>query len=405
MKTELSESIRSTPAGTRADHILRKCVHCGFCNATCPTYQLLGDELDGPRGRIYLIKSLLEGNSASRQTRLHLDRCLTCRSCETTCPSGVEYSALLEIGREHVEKTIPAPVFQKLIRRILLLVLPNRSVFGFFLALGRMFRPLLPRRLKQMIPPGQTPGHRPSGRHDRRVILFQGCVQPSLYPATNAATGELLDSLGIACVSVRGEDCCGAIHHHLGVTDESRARMKKNIDLWWELLQDDAEAIVSTASGCGLMIRDYVDVLQDDPAYAGKARFVSEHCFDLAEFLLREDRNQLRDQLRIKDCRFVFQSPCTLQHGQKLAGVTEKLLNDLGVDVTVPRDAHLCCGSAGTYSILQPELSNQLRQDKIGKLSEQNPDVILTSNIGCQLHLQQASDVPVRHWVTLFREE
>lgn len=405
MKTDLADAVLNTPEGLRADAILRKCVHCGFCNATCPTYQLLGDELDGPRGRIYLIKSLLEGNTVTQETQLHLDRCLTCRSCETTCPSGVEYSALLDIGRSQIEKDIKRPWNKLVMRKLLMLILPNRFFFTLFLGLGQMFRPILPATLKARIPQRQSFRKINTTQHERKVVLFQGCVQPAVSPDTNLITESLLDQMGISVIKVNGEHCCGALHHHLGATRTSRKLMKKNIDLWWSILQQDAEAIITTASGCGMMIKEYAEALQDDPCFADKARYISERTCDIGEFLAGENRDLLRDLLQIRNRQLVFQSPCSLQHGQKLDGVTESLLSELGVELTLPQDPHLCCGSAGTYSILQPEISEQLRENKLKKLTGSDPDMILTANIGCQLHLQQTTDVPVKHWIALFEEE
>ncbi len=406
MKTELSDAVRDTPEGRRADAVLRKCVHCGFCNATCPTYQLLGDELDGPRGRIYLIKSLLEGNDYSRETQRHLDRCLTCRSCETTCPSGVEYNRLLEIGRAHIDQKIARPWPQAMQRRLLTLVLPRRALFTALLGLGRVCRPLLPARLRSMIPVRRySPRKQTASRHQRRVILLQGCVQPALSPDINQVTERLLDRLGIACIKVTGESCCGALQHHLGDLAAARRAMKNNIDRWQPLLDQGAEAILSTASGCGLMVKDYAEVLQDDADYADKARRVSEACMDIGEYLAQQETDTLQRLVTARHERLVFQAPCTLQHGQRQSGTVEALLTRLGVRLTIPRDPHLCCGSAGTYSILEPEISERLRRDKLHKLGSSGPDMILTANIGCQMHLQQASAIPVRHWISLFEEE
>jgi glycolate oxidase iron-sulfur subunit len=406
MKTELTESIRNTAEGARAEAILRKCVHCGFCNATCPTYQILGDELDGPRGRIYLIKSLLEGHDASAGTRLHLDRCLTCRACETTCPSGVEYGALLDIGREQVEKTMKRPWYQRLHRGILKAVLSRRTLFTGLLRIGQFVRPVLPSGLRRTIPSRQPDvSIEALAVHERRVILFQGCVQPGISPETNRIAASVLNGLGIAAVQVKGEQCCGALHHHLGDTRAAKTLMRKNIDRWWPLLQEENECIVSTASGCGLMIKEYGEVLADDPEYRDRAKAISDRCRDIAEFLAAQDTGRLKCMLPTDRRSPAFHCPCTLQHGQHLAGVTESLLAGLGIEPSLPGDAHLCCGSAGTYSILQPELSAQLRHNKLRELLKSKPDTILTANIGCQAHLQQATNVPVRHWITVFESK
>lgn len=404
MKPELSESIKNTAAGQRAEQILRKCVHCGFCNATCPTYQLLGDELDGPRGRIYLIKSMLEGNDCTDDTRLHLDRCLTCRSCETTCPSGVEYNQLLEIGRHQIDQTLSRSLPQQIQRKLVNRLFSNRKLFSLLLKTGQSVRKLLPAKLKSMIPEAVPLNKNKLQQHQRRVILLQGCVQPALSPEINHITESLLDRLGISVSNVSTESCCGALPHHLDDTKQSRRFMKNNIDAWFTLIDNGVEAIISTASGCGLMIKEYGDVLRDDAAYAEKARIISNQCMDISEFLQKEDQQKLAGLINKEFRQPVFQSPCTLQHGQKLAGVTESLLTQLGVQLNTPADPHLCCGSAGTYSIFQPKISRQLRRDKLEKLTKSEPDVILTANIGCLQHLQQATNIPVKHWIYLFRE-
>ncbi len=406
MQTEFTDEIKNSDAGRQADEIVRRCVHCGFCNATCPTYQLLGDERDGPRGRIYLIKSLLEGKDCAVDTQRHLDRCLTCRSCETTCPSGVEYGRLLEIGREHLKTQTSRTPLQTLQRKVLIHVCSQRQLFRFLFRIGSWFRPVLPKTLQQKFPRSDSnAGHSAGSKHSRRVILFQGCVQPALTPDTNQITARLLDRLGVSVELIRQEKCCAALPLHLDDNELARNFMRANIDLWYEKLQQGIEAIVVTASACGLMIKDYADQLADDEAYADKAKRVAERCLDISEFLAREDRTELQRLLRQDTEQYVFQSPCTLQHGQKLNGVVESLLQSLGIKIATPFDAYLCCGSAGTYSIFQPELSNRLRQQKLEQLNATNAAVILTANIGCQYHLLQASDVPVRHWISVFAGE
>ncbi len=396
MQTELRSDIRDTPDGRAADQILRNCVHCGFCLATCPTYRLLGDELDSPRGRIYLIKSVLEGKPAGRETQLHLDRCLTCRACETTCPSGVEYGRLLEIGRSAVEAEIPRPWWQRLQRGLLLRVLPYRRRFTPLLRLAQTLRPLLPSALKQQVPQRQISNPRPTRPQARRIILFEGCVQPALAPSINAAAARLFDRLAIGCERISGEGCCGALSLHLGDERAARHFARHNIDRWWPFIESGIESIIVTASGCGVMIKDYDVLLKDDPDYADKAARVAALARDPAEYLNGEA--QLGNLARCSG-RIAFQSPCTLQHGQGLSGASERLLQRLGFELTPQSDGHQCCGSAGTYSILQPQLAKQLREKKLENLNKGDPEMILTANIGCLLHLQQAAAVPVRHWL------
>lgn len=400
MLTQLRSDIRDTAEGREADRILRSCVHCGFCLATCPTYRLLGDELDSPRGRIYLIKSVLEGKPVSAETRVHLDRCLTCRACETTCPSGVEYGRLLEIGRQAVEKETRRPWHERVQRVLMLKVLPYRRRFTLLLRAGQWLRPLLPARLRQQIPKRQPDPGMPSTGHDRRVILFQGCVQPGLAPNINAAAGRVLDQLGKGCKQIRAEGCCGALSLHLGHNEAARRFARQNIDAWWPVIEGGAEAIIVTASGCGVTIKDYPALLADDPVYADKAVRVASLTRDPAEYMASMEPSRLPHA----DGRVAFQSPCTLQHGQKLAGVTETLLRQMGFELTPVPDDHQCCGSAGTYSILQPQLAQAVREKKLAALHTGAPERILTANIGCLLHLQQATETPVCHWLEAVAE-
>ncbi|QSA97715.1 glycolate oxidase subunit GlcF [Methylococcus sp. EFPC2] len=397
MQTRLAEFIKATPDGDEAEAILRSCVHCGFCTATCPTYQLLGDERDGPRGRIYLIKQVLEGERPSARTRGHLDRCLSCRSCETTCPSGVRYGHLLDIARRVVDQQAPRPWPDKLVRRALRAVLPYPSRFARLARLASGLRPLLPASLRGKLPALPGPDAWPAGRHARKMLLLEGCVQPTLAPAINAATARVLDRLNIQAIRAEGAGCCGALSHHLSAHEEGLGFMRRNIDTWWPYLEQGAEAIVMTASGCGLMVKEYAEVLKHDQAYAEKASRVSALTFDLAEVLAREDTSRLT----IRPRRLAYQSPCTLQHGQKLAGAVEDLLTRLGFELTPVADPHLCCGSAGSYSLLQPELAGRLLDNKLAALQAGQPELIATANIGCLSHLQSAARVPVRHWVEL----
>ena len=405
MQTNLADWIKDTPKGQEADAILRMCVHCGFCTATCPTYQLLGDELDGPRGRIYLMKQMLEGNAVTQKTQLHLDRCLTCRSCETTCPSGVKYGRLVDIGREIVEEKVGRPPMQKMERRFLNWALTHGRPFASALAVGRLFRRVLPSALRRKIPPRVAPGNWPRfdpQRHTRRMLVLNGCVQPALLPRIDAAAARVLDRIGVALTVVPGSGCCGAVSHHLDFHDDAIAAVKRNIDAWWPFVQQGIEAIVVTASGCGVMVKEYGHLLRLDPDYADKAARVSALARDIAEVIAAE-WEEIRRLLPAGDDRakVAFHSPCTLQHGQKIKGGVERLLSDLGHALTPVADAHLCCGSAGTYSILQPELSQQLKDNKLAALQAGAPAVIASANVGCITHLQSGTDIPVRHWIEL----
>ncbi|WP_415756713.1 glycolate oxidase subunit GlcF [Pseudomonas sp. LT1P18] len=399
MQTTLSEQARQLPRAEEAESILRTCVHCGFCNATCPTYQLLGDELDGPRGRIYLIKQVLEGNEVTQKTQQHLDRCLSCRNCETTCPSGVDYHNLLDIGRAVVDAAVPRPLGQRLLREGLRSVVPNPALFKGLVSSGQVFRALLPNTLQIKLPRRVYPAKpRPVTRHTRQVLMLEGCVQPSLSPNTNAAAARVLDRLGISVTPTREAGCCGAVDYHLDAQAAGLDRARRNIDAWWPSIENGAEAIVQTASGCGAFIKDYGHLLSTDPAYAEKAKKVSALAKDLVEVLRDEPLEKLGVH---SDQRLAFHCPCTLQHAQKLGGAVEAILTSLGFNLTPVADSHLCCGSAGTYSLTQPELSRQLRDNKLNALESGHPEVIVTANIGCQSHLDGAGRTPVRHWIEL----
>jgi len=402
MQTTIVADILKTQAGQEADAILRRCVHCGFCTATCPTYQLLGDELDGPRGRIYLLKQMLEGEPVTAKTRSHLDRCLTCRSCETTCPSGVVYHRLVDLGREMVEERLPRPLGQRLLRYALRQVLPYRARFSPLVRLGRIFKPLLPASLADKIPERQSSKPWPVESQARTMLVLNACGQADGAPNTNAATARVLNQLGVQLIDAPRAGCCGAVSYHLAQVEEGKGFMRANIDAWWPYIEDGAEAIVITASGCGAMVKEYGLVLRDDPDYAAKAQRISELCKDISEVLRDEDLSALRAKSR--GVKVAFHSPCTLQHGQKLTGVVEGILINAGYTLTSVADGHLCCGSAGTYSILQPRLSKQLLANKLKALEGEQPDVIATANIGCHLHLQTGAHVPVRHWVELLEE-
>jgi glycolate oxidase iron-sulfur subunit len=404
MQTQLADFIRDTPEGREAGEILRKCVHCGFCTATCPTYQLLGDELDGPRGRIYLIKQVLEGAEPTEKTRLHLDRCLTCRSCETTCPSGVHYSRLLDIGRHVVDARVPRQGGEALVRRTLRELLPRPTLFGLAMKAGRAVRGVLPRSLQDKVPTLRPAGRWPAPRHARRVIALAGCVQPSMAPSINASAARVLDALGISMVESAGAGCCGAVRFHLDDPEGARADARRNIDAWWpDIDAGRVEAIVMTASGCGVQVRDYAHLLQHDPAYAERAQRVSALTRDIAEVVAAEAaplQALLAAHPRPREA-LAWHSPCTLQHGQRIRGTVESLLTAAGYTLTPVRDAHLCCGSAGTYSVLQPALSAQLRTNKLDSLLAGGAGQIASANIGCIGHLQAGTEVPVTHWIEL----
>jgi glycolate oxidase iron-sulfur subunit len=399
MQTELAPEFQGTPEGREAEAILRKCVHCGFCTATCPTYQLLGDELDGPRGRIYLMKQVLEGKQPTRATQLHLDRCLTCRNCETTCPSGVQYGHLVDIGRKIVDEKVPRPAAEKATRWLLKEGLTS-PLFGPAMKLGQSVRGLLPEKLKAKVPARQDAGRWPTATHARKVLMLAGCVQPSMMPNINGATARVLDAAGIQTVIASGAGCCGAVKFHLNDHAGGQAHMRANIDAWWPHVErGEVEAIVMNASGCGVTVRDYGHILKDDAAYADKARRISELTRDLSE-LLPDLVPVLKARVRAPHGVVAYHPPCTLQHGQKLRGGVEVNLRALGFDIQVSRnEAHLCCGSAGTYSVLQPELAYPLRDRKLGHLNQLQPTTIVSANIGCITHLQSGSATPVRHWV------
>ncbi len=403
MQTNLAPEFRDTPDGLEAEAILRKCVHCGFCTATCPTYQLLGDELDGPRGRIYLMKQVLEGETPTRKTQLHLDRCLTCRNCETTCPSGVQYGHLVDIGRKIVDEKVGRPLGEKALRWALKEGLPS-PLFGPAMALGQSVRGLLPDSLKAKVPPRQQAGAWPTRTHARRVLMLAGCVQPAMMPNINSATARVLDAAGIQTVVEGNAGCCGAVKFHLNDQDGGMAQMRANIDAWWPHVEAGVEAIVMNASGCGVTVKEYGHILRDDPAHAQKAARISELTRDLSE-LLPELVPALRGKVAARAGQIAYHPPCTLQHGQKLKGGVEKHLAELGFRIQAsPNEPHLCCGSAGTYSVLNPDIAYQLRDRKLGHLQELQPEVIASANIGCITHLQSGCATPVKHWVELLDE-
>jgi glycolate oxidase iron-sulfur subunit len=406
METRLAPFIKDTPEGKEAEAILRACVHCGFCTATCPTYQLLGDELDGPRGRIYLMKEVLEGAVPTARTQLHLDRCLTCRSCETTCPSGVQYGRLLDIGRKVVEDRVGRSALDGARREVLRRGLLSRPLFGTALALGRLAKGVLPESVARRIPDDRATGVWPEPRHARRMLIMQGCVQPSIAPSIDYAAARVLDRIGITPLRApEGGGCCAALPHHLSAHDEARTIARRNIDAWWPALERGAEAIVVTASGCGVMVKDYGHLLASDPIYAQKARKIGALARDPIEIIAAEwKRIAPLCAMDLGAVKVAFHAPCTLQHGMKIKGQVEDILQALGYNLTPVADPHLCCGSAGTYSVLQPELAGELRANKLSALEAGHPKVIATANIGCLTHLAAGTRRPVRHWVELLDE-
>lgn len=402
MQTQLSKAALQLEGASLAQRVLRNCVHCGFCNATCPTYQLLGDELDGPRGRIYQMKELFERGEVSKSTRQHLDRCLLCRNCETTCPSGVQYHTLLEVGRTAVEAWSVRPWHQRLTRKLLRMLLPQPGLFKLLLTLGRCVMPLLPAILRNKLPRHiPAPGRLPSQRHPRVVLMLEGCVQPALSPNTHAAAVRLLDRLGIRATTAPNAGCCGAVDFHLEAHAVGLDRARRNIDAWWPFVEAGVEAIVQTASGCGAFVKEYGVLLQHDPAYAQRAQRVSALAKDLVEVMMTTPLESL--PIRPHQ-RLAFHCSCTLQHAQKLGGAVESVLTRMGFELTPVPDSHLCCGSAGTYAITQPKIAGQLRDRKLDALESGHPDLIATANIGCQTHLDSARRTPVRHWIEVVEE-
>jgi glycolate oxidase iron-sulfur subunit len=406
MQTRLAPEYLQRTDALEAEAIVRKCVHCGFCTATCPTYQLLGDELDGPRGRIYLIKQVLEGETPTRKTQQHLDRCLTCRNCESTCPSGVGYGHLVDIGRQLVDEKVSRPSGERTLRWLLKEGL-NSVAFGPAMRLGQAVRGILPAKLRAKVPQARDAGVWPVREHSHKVLLLEGCVQPSMSPNINYATARVLDQVGVQVLRERQVECCGAIRFHLDDQAGARAQMRANIDAWWPLVHIGAvQNLVVNASGCGVAVKDYGHCLKDDPDYAQKAAQISQLTLDLSEMLpmvvdtLRREQPEVVQRLGAHAPPLVFHPPCTLQHGQKLRGGVEQHLAELGLSVRLAQsESHLCCGSAGTYSVLQPELSGQLRDRKLQQLHAQDQETIVSANIGCITHLQSGTATPVRHWV------
>ncbi|MCG8380916.1 MAG: glycolate oxidase subunit GlcF [Gammaproteobacteria bacterium] len=403
MQTRLIETLINTPEGKAADRILRKCVHCGFCLATCPTYQLTGNELESPRGRIYLIKQVLEGQPATAVTQAHLDHCLGCLNCETTCPSGVEYGELADLGKQLIERQVKRPWYQRVMRWVLLQCLPYRKRFAWMLRLAQYFKLLLPTSVRAQIPVRvphvSVKKTHSSQRKTRTMLLLDGCVQPGLTPRTNQAAQQVFGQLGIDLVSAAQAGCCGAMSYHLQQTEAGRDFARQNIDVWWPFIEQGAEAIITTASGCGAFIKSYGEVLAGDPRYREKANRVAEIAKDVVEVLAKEDLAPLR--LKPVMGPIAFHPPCSLQHAQNLSGCVERLLTSLGFQLTAIAEKHLCCGSAGTYSIFNPVTAQTLRQRKLAAIESQKPQLIATANVGCQHHLQVGTGLEVIHWVEL----
>ncbi len=403
MQTNLADFIKDTPQGKEADAILRSCVHCGFCTATCPTYQVLGDELDGPRGRIYLIKQVLEGVEPTKKTQQHLDRCLTCRNCESTCPSGVQYGRLVDIGRSVVEEKVGRTFTEKLARTSLRKSLLNKPLFHNAMKLGRALRPLMPAALKAKVQPMRDAGAWPQTQHARTVLLLDSCVQNSMAPSIDFAAARVLDHAGITLKAISAGGCCGALSHHLNAHDEAVQRVKANIDAWWPHIEAGAEAVVGTASGCSVMLKDYGHFMQQDAVYAAKAARIASISKDISEVIAAEWPS-LKAKVKPRHETISYHPPCTLQHGMKLKGGVEQLLRDMGFTLAAVADSHLCCGSAGTYSVLQPTISEELKTRKLKTLTAGEPSQIATSNIGCMTHLQSGTTLPVKHWIELLDE-
>jgi len=400
MQTNIPTTLLDSPDGQEANRILRSCVHCGFCNATCPTYQQLGDELDGPRGRIYLIKDMLEGSDVSTDTQEHLDRCLSCRACESTCPSGVEFAHLADIGKHMIDQHVQRPWRQRVMRSLLLNILPYRARFARLIAVARLLRTFLPQQIRAYLPKpsAASPASFPPPRHARHILLIEGCVQPVLSPHIDIATANVLDRLGISTQRTHIAQCCGAIEHHGQAKESSLKRMRNNIDRWLPYLQNGAEAIVSSASACSLEIKEYAYLLRNDPDYKQKAAQISAACNDISEIIAAEDLKALHRQRNIS---VAFHAPCSLQHGQQSQHVVEDILQRAGYILSPVANAHLCCGSAGTYAVLQSEMANTLRDQKLDALTQAKPDIIASANIGCLHHLAGGTDQAVKHWIEL----
>jgi len=418
METHFSKEQLKDKDNKSSEKIFRKCVHCGFCNATCPTYQLLGDELDGPRGRIYLIKDMLENNRpANEKIVKHIDRCLSCYSCMTTCPSGVNYMHLIDHGRSHIEKTYKRPFNERVIRSFLSIVIPNPTYFriiGMLTLLVKPFRFIFPKKISEMIDlmPGKFPKktlHKKKvysaqkTKRIARVALLTGCVQKVLSPQINEATIRLLNRHGIEVVVPKGIGCCGSLNHHLGKSDLAHQTFKKNISIWYdEYLKNGLDAIISNTSGCGTTLKDYGFIFRSDKDFKKKAKKISELTKDITEYLNENIKlNFIKKQKNEKTYKIAYHSACSMQHGQKIHDVPINLIQKTGNEVLDIPDGHLCCGSAGTYNLLQSDIANRLLKNKILNIEKIKPQIISTGNIGCITQIAQATKIPILHTVEI----
>ncbi len=403
MRARLAESNSSKSFALAATEIIRSCVHCGMCNASCPTYQLTGDELEGPRGRIYLIKGILETGETSDVARTHLDQCLVCRSCEASCPSGVKYGELLELTKPHIESSNRSPLRLRIKRYLIVQIVPNKVLFSMFFAVGRLLKPLLSSNLKILIPERASLQASRRVAHKRKALLLSTCAQSVVRPSIDTAAIKIFDRLGITLIPVAGAGCCGALALHCGYEEKAIVQAKANIDAWWPYIELGAESIIATSSGCGLQLKGYERLLKEFPDYSAKSKYLAGLIKDPIELI---DDQKLSAVTKDSDrCSIAFQSPCSQQHGLKINGRVEAVLERLGWNFTKVKDPHLCCGSAGSYSILYPETSARLREEKLNALSQGSPELIVTANIGCQLHLGAKSAVPVIHWLELIERE
>jgi glycolate oxidase iron-sulfur subunit len=422
MQTNFSLGQLADPQNYASEKILRACVHCGFCTATCPTYVLLGDELDSPRGRIYLIKEMLENDApATKEVVKHIDRCLSCLSCMTTCPSGVNYMHLVDHARDHIEETYKRPLADRLLRWTLATVLPNPALFRVASVAGWLAKPFAPllramglTRLAAMValspggklsPPGDRTGkvHPVPGARKARVALLYGCINPVLAPSTNEAAIRMLNRAGVEVVVAKGEACCGSLVHHMGREEQALAQARNNIDAWMaEIDGEGLDAILVTVSGCGTTVKDYGFMFRADEAYAVKAAKVSSLAMDITEYLASLDLQPAKaPTLSNKPLTVAYHSACSLQHGQRVVREPKELLSKFGFVVKDVPEGHLCCGSAGTYNILQPELAQQLRDRKVANIERLVPDVIAAGNIGCITQIGGGTAIPVVHTVEL----
>ena len=419
METNFSQEQLKNKDNKSSEKILRKCVHCGFCNATCPTYQLLGNELDGPRGRIYLIKDMLENNNPANENIVkHIDRCLSCYSCMTTCPSGVNYMHLIDHGRSHIEKTYKRPLKDRILRTFLSNVLSKPINFKIVAILSKFVKPFrffLPHKIRKMISfmPNKLPKKTlntmeiyPTSSRKKpvaRVALLTGCVQKVISPQINEATIRLLNRHGIEVIVPKNINCCGSLNHHLGKENLANQTFRKNILTWYdEYLKNGLDAIISNTSGCGTTLKDYGFIFRSDKDFKKKAKKISELTKDITEYLEENVKlNFIEKTKNEKVYKIAYHSPCSMQHGQKITDLPKQLLAAAGFEVVSPEENHLCCGSAGTYNLMQPEIAGQLRDRKAANIARTAPEVVATGNIGCLMQLREVVDAPVVHTVEL----